>query len=387
MPNRRDFLKMLGVTPIFYGLPNLFDPTKKTGSRLNPKLILIELKGGNDGLNTVIPSKQDKYYKLRPTLAIKKYEQINLTSDIAIHPALVKLISHWDQGELACLLGLGYENPNLSHFKSIQIWDTATRDANDDLTKQIDLLGWIPKVVPDAPLKGIAFNSSLGPLYTQDLTAISLVDPDQFAKLGRAIGTSNFNPTNDALAYVLKVQESVHELAKIFYDKMQKIPKPPFDFPKNGLGKSLESVFKLMVANINSPTYKVSLGGFDTHTNQLNAQSNNLTILADCLNIFCANLKVMGLWNETLILTYSEFGRRVQENASGGTDHGTAAPHLALGGLVKGGIYGSYPSLENLDTRGNLIYTADFRDIYSIIAAKLWGKSMPVLNKDLDFII
>lgn len=341
-------------------------------------LILVEFKGGNDGLNTLIPYKDQLYYKNRPKIALKDEHLIKLSDSVAMHSALSPLKIFWEEKKLAWIQGVGYPEPNRSHFKSIDIWDTAKTEEDEQLE------GWVTQYLNNS-LKGVAINSNLGPLSDLNSSTISLRSLEEFIKLKSNIeGEKLVNINNKGLNHILVTQSKLDNFISDLLKKIPLISKPLLDFPKNDFGKDLHSVYTLIAIGLNIPAYKVSLGGFDTHVNQLGRQANLFKVFADGIAVLVENLKNLSVWENTMIMTYSEFGRRLQENASQGTDHGTAAPHMILGGSIKGGLYGTYPSLSNLDDRGDLIYTVDFRDIYSTIATNWWGKTTS--GKMLNFI-
>ncbi|WP_093068809.1 DUF1501 domain-containing protein [Thiothrix caldifontis] len=380
MMDRRTFLQLSGLVGCGLFAPRLWAETPKSATQATKTLILVELKGGNDGLNTLIPYADELYYQHRPKLAIPEKEIITLDQKVGMHPALTPLQPLWEAKNMAWIQGVGYANPIRSHFRAIDIWDSASTEDTEVST------GWVAKTLTTEGLKGVAVDCSLGPLYSSDLSTIGLVNPKQFARLGKKLeGIKAESAINPALQHVLEVQNSVDTLAQRFLSKINTAPVPTIAFPTHRFGKSLESVYGLMSAGLNIPTYKVSLTGFDTHANQLPRHANLLKTLAESLTILVDNLKASNQWDNTLIMTYSEFGRRLQENASGGTDHGTAAPQLVLGGVVKGGIYGTYPALDQLDQRGDPIFTTDFRDIYNTIETQWWQQPSDT-SKTLKFI-
>lgn len=366
--DRRTFLQLSGLFGCGLFVPRLWAETPKPNTPAFRNLILIELKGGNDGLNTLIPYADELYYQHRPKLAIPAKEIIILDKRVGIHPALSPLQPLWEAGNMACIQGVGYANPIRSHFRAMDIWDSANTEDTEVST------GWVAKTLNTEGLKGVAVDCSLGPLYSSDLSTIGLVNPKQFARLGKKLeGIKADAISNPALQHVLEVQNSVDALAQRFLGKIDTASTPKVTFPTHRFGKSLESVYGLMSAGLNIPTYKVSLTGFDTHANQLPRHASLLKTLAESLTILIDNLKASNQWDNTLIMTYSEFGRRLQENASGGTDHGTTAPQLIMGGAVKGGLYGTYQDLSQLDDRGDPVFTTDFRDIYNTIAQQWWA--------------
>jgi uncharacterized protein (DUF1501 family) len=383
--NRRDFIKYSSVMSLLATVPNLSIASlpENSGKKMpgTKALVLIELKGGNDGLNTLIPYSNELYYQQRPSIAIPEAEVLRLDQSVGLHPSLKALMPYWEKGEMAWLQGLGYENPNRSHFKSIEIWDTGMPTEDDSLE------GWVSRKLQGVPLKGVAIGNRLGPLYTEELASIGLINPKQFVKLGAKIKDSQLQSSqNPSLQHLLDVQQSVNALSNRFMQHLRDIPKPVEAFPKQRLSKALVAVYQLMLAGLDIPVYKISLGSFDTHVNQKSRQEKLLKQLAETVNVFAKNLQAINKWDQTLIMTYSEFGRRLKENASKGTDHGAAAPHFVLGGKVNGGLYGEYPSLSDLDKRGDLKYTVDFRDVYEAISKHWWGLASTKQTNGLRFI-
>ena len=378
---RRTFLKLAGMAPLVFAMDGVWaEGQPKIRRASGPTLILLELKGGNDGLNTLIPYQDKQYYRLRPKIGIPPANVLALENGVGMHPALQGLMPLWDAGELGWLQGVGYANPNRSHFRAIEIWDSGQLQEDDSQE------GWVPPLFADKPLKGVAVDSSLGPLYADDLSTIGLINPLQFARQGRKVQPARVDSSLPALHHVLEVQDSVNELAGRFFQNLRHAPPPKQPFPKYAFGRSMEAVYQMMAAGLDIPAFKVSLTGFDTHTGQLNRQAKLLEQLAQTVSILRSNLQAIGLWDNALLLTYSEFGRRASENASGGTDHGTAAPHLLLGGRVKGGLYGRYPSLTDLDQRGDLKYSLDFRDVYASVAQHWWQRPGRTGRPVLDFV-
>lgn len=377
---RREFLQILASMPMVLN-PQLARAVENKSTFNNKNtLVLVELKGGNDGLNTLIPYADQLYYTNRKVTGIARKDMLPLNDHVGLHPSLQPLMAAWDDGDMAWVQGVGYKNPNRSHFRSIEVWDTGRLDDESDDE------GWVIRSLVNKKLKGVVIGDRLGPLTSPDLSSIGLINPMEYAKQGRKLAKIDPVSGNSALQHVLKVQSSVNSLSDDFYTHLSEIAPEHSKFPKKPIGRSLKAVYQMMVSGIEVPTYKVSIGGFDTHTNQLPQHQKLLRQLADSLAIFRSNLKSAGLWDSTLIMTYSEFGRRLLENANAGTDHGTAAPHLILGGKVHGGLYSKYPDLEKLDRRGDLIYTTDFRDVYSTVVKGWWGLETEFVHKPLPFI-
>lgn len=381
MMNRREFLQGLGLSTLTALLPQLA-LAKSIGFSGNRRLlVMVELKGANDGLNTLVPYTDPAYYAARPSLALDETALAVLDDEFGMHPKLAPLLPAWEAGELGWVHGLGYEEPNRSHFESIEIWDSASADTS----RLYD--GWVAQCFPEYELGGIAVDTNLGPLYGENFSALSISDPHRFVDQGRGIKAAyNMDKGNSALQHVLKVQSEVDIMADSLSAYLNDVPRERVAFVNNNLERSLKSVYTLIASGINVPAYKVTLGNFDTHVAQAEKHDNLLEKLANGLMKFRTNLQHVGMWDEVVVMTYSEFGRRVNENGSKGTDHGTAAPHLVLGGKVKGGLYGEHPSLTELDERGDQYHTTDFRDLYATIKQDWWQLNMDFEGQSLGFI-
>jgi uncharacterized protein (DUF1501 family) len=344
-------------------------------------LILVELRGGNDGLNTVIPYANPSYAALRPRIGIARDQVVKLTETTGLHPALEKLHARWEARELAIVQGVGYPRPNLSHFRSIEIWDTAS--SSDEYLDA----GWLARAfaLSPSPLSfaadGVVVGAgSMGPLAGNNARAIALADPAQFlrnARLARDEGETR----NPALAHILRVERDVRASAQ----KLTADHKFETTFPSGPFGSAAGTAAQLAANASGVSVIRVSLGSFDTHANQQGTHANLLRQLAEGMDALRDALVEAGRWNTTVIATYAEFGRRARENQSGGTDHGTASAHLVLGGGVKGGLYGATPALDRLDGEGNLPHAVDFRGYYATFLERWWGiDSRAVLGGRFD---
>ena len=373
---RRRFLSgffSLGAAGVAAGvvattLPRLSFAVQAQGYRR--LLILIELKGGNDALNTVVPYADPAYYALRPRIAVKSDEVIRLDERMGLHPALQPLTALWQAKELAIVQGVGYAQPNLSHFRSIEIWDTASK--SDEILGD----GWLGRVFAATPVPaafaadGVVIGSSdLGPLAGPGTRALALNETEQFlrqAKLAVAGGRRG----NAALNHILKVQDNIQQAAAHLN------PNIVFrtEFPKNPFGTAVRTAAQLAANPSGIGVIRLSLNGFDTHQNQAPVHQRLLGDLAEGILALKSALVEINRWESTLVMTYSEFGRRPRENNSNGTDHGTAAAHFATGGRVKGGFYGQPPRLDRLES-GNLAYEVDFRSLYATALERWWGLS------------
>ena len=370
---RRDFLQFsagLGVA--------LFAPTWALAGNLpayRNLLILVELKGGNDGLNMVVPYADPAYCTLRPRIAIKRDEVLQLDATTGLHPSLLPLMPLWQDRQLAILQGVGYPQPNLSHFRSIEIWDTASR--SDQTLQQ----GWLTRVFARHPTPasfsadGILIGSQeLGPL-AGGARAVALSSTDQFLGNARLAMPANAHG-NTALEHLMKVETDIVKAADGMKPTQGKIVLQTV-FPKGAFGDVIKTAAQVIgnAEQTGKPVavLRLTLGSFDTHQNQNGTQAGLLTQLAEGLVALKSALIELNRWDSTVISTYSEFGRRPRENQSGGTDHGTASAHFVLGGRVNGGLFGAAPQLNRLDGNGNLGHAIDFRTVYASLMRQCWS--------------
>ncbi|WP_293760171.1 DUF1501 domain-containing protein [uncultured Aquitalea sp.] len=383
MFQRREFLKALGAGLMVSALPNLSYALAPAGyQRL---LVLIELKGGNDGLNTVVPYASDDYYRLRPAIGIPRDKVLQLDQHVGLNPALSGLMPLWQNHELAVLQGVGYPEPNLSHFRSIEIWETASA-SNQFLSD-----GWLSRLFRQQPLPagfaadGVVLGSqNLGPL-DGGARAVVLSNPQDFARQAKLAGDQQAGGHSDALSHILKVEGDIRQAADALSRPaapsaiMAKTNMNPADAPTappkpNGaFQQAIITLATLLQNGARIAVARITLTGFDTHGNQNNTQNRLLTELGDGLALLRQQLQAQGRWDDTLVMTYAEFGRRPRENGNKGTDHGTANSHFVLGGRVKGGLYGQTPQLAGL-TDGNLQHAIDFRQLYATAIEDWWGK-------------
>jgi uncharacterized protein (DUF1501 family) len=371
--------------------------TQAMTGRDHPILVVIQLAGGNDGLNTIIPFEDDLYFKARPTIGILKNQVIPLVQGIGLHPSLEPLKRLYESGNLAIIQGVGYPNPNRSHFRSTEIWQTAS-DANQTLTE-----GWIGRYFDNCcrgedPTVGVAFCEQLPEAFNGNVTTgVAISRPGSlgfdrendpggahlFAELnglepgamsGDSIGSPS-GPDKSGLTALQYLQRTALD-AQVSTDKIKQIlrsSKNEISYPKNQLGASLSLIARLVAGGLPTRVYYASQGGYDTHAGQVNTHKRLLNDFGTALSAFCDDLKKRGVFDRVVVMTFSEFGRRVTENANGGTDHGTAAPLFVCGGGVKPGVYGKRPALDRLDA-GDLLYSIDFRSVYSTILLN-WMKA------------
>ena len=386
---RRSFLSMCAASSSALWLPGAFgaqaaQPGAASARGYDNLLILIELKGGNDGLNTVIPFADPTYYQLRKNIGIKREQGIQLDERTALHPSLQPLMPLWRSQQLAIVQGVSYAQPNLSHFRSIEIWDTASR--SDQYLRE----GWLTRAFAQAPVPagfaadGVVIGSAeMGPL-ANGARAIALVNPAQFVAASRLATPVSLHERNPELAHILDVENDIARAA----DRLrptQGQPQLKTVFPGGAFGSSIKTAMQVLAAGASAKNshgvavIRLTLNGFDTHQNQPGQQAVLLKQLAEGLASMKSALVELGRWDDTLVMTYAEFGRRPRENQSNGTDHGTVAPHFVTGGRVRGGLYGVPPVLARLDGNGNLPVGVDFRQLYATVLGPWWGLDAPAI--------
>jgi uncharacterized protein (DUF1501 family) len=351
-------------------------------------LIIVQMAGGNDGLNTVVPFTDALYLKLRPTLGLSDTKVLPLDTRLGLHPNLQPLKKLWDAGHLAIVEGVGYPNQSLSHFQAMDIWQTLDLNGNGSE-------GWLGKLVAGLvdkeghPFKAI----DIGVQTAQALQSISAqvptianvktyniypdpADTDGGSTRLQALmklynsypGTAPYAALLDTTA--LSAQDGSRQLRQA-----DTTYRPTVTYPKGPFADGLKVLAEAIVQGLGLRVGYVTLGGFDTHANQQATHDTLMLTLANGLSAFYNDLAAHGKADNVVIMTWSEFGRRVEENGSLGTDHGTAAPLFVLGNPVSKGIYGEPPSLSNLDQNGNLKYTLDFRSVYATVLDRWMGAS------------
>ncbi|SKA22342.1 Uncharacterized conserved protein, DUF1501 family [Enhydrobacter aerosaccus] len=369
--DRRHFLFGIGaLSAVIAARPALADASSR---RI---LVVVELKGGNDGLNTVVPYADPLYRQYRPGIGVARDRVLQLDEHVGLHDKLAPLMESWKARDFAIVQGVGYPYPNRSHFRSIEIWDTASA-SSQTLSE-----GWVSHAFDGVSLpKGagvdaIVVDTNSLPMMGSGLRTIVMQDAENFLKQAAAMKDAG-DPRDDgnpALRHLLEVRHEVNAAAAGLRSQLRDGPAPAYAYgADNGFGRELDLATRLLLARVPVIAIKVALTGFDTHANQVPTQERLLGALADGLATFRKNLIAADLWKEVVVMSYSEFGRRARQNASGGTDHGTAAPQFILGGAIKGGLHGQYPSLADLQD-GDLRHTVDFRNVYSTLARGCWGR-------------
>ncbi|WP_160131269.1 DUF1501 domain-containing protein [Kordia antarctica] len=393
--NRRNFIKSASLASTALFLPkfvsgfSLLDEAIATGK----KLVIIQLSGGNDGLNTIVPFRNDIYYKKRPSLAQQKSNLIGITDEIGFHESLIAHSNLYNNGELCVVNNVGYPNPNRSHFRSTDIWHTAS-DSNEYLQS-----GWIGRYLDASKSKSldaIEVDDTLSLMLKGEQTdGIANKNPALFYKTTQAPYFKKVvEHHNEAhlsehnLGYLYKTMVTASSSAKYMYETSKTFTTKT-TYPNTGFSKQLKQVADFINSGLQTKVYYASLGGFDTHANQVNKQKRLLKVYDEAMEAFVKDLKEQDSFKDTLILTFSEFGRRVQQNAANGTDHGTANQVFLIGNqLKKQGFYNPMADLSNLDTNGDLKYDIDFREIYASVlnnwldidAKKVLGKPFSGLN-------
>ncbi|MDT0552524.1 DUF1501 domain-containing protein [Urechidicola vernalis] len=374
---RRDFLKNSSLASSLFMIPSFvkaFENTANTALGYR-KLVIIQLSGGNDGLNTIVPYRNDIYYNKRPKLAITKSEVLNVDGDLGMHPSLEGLKRLYDKGFVSIINNVGYPNPNRSHFRATDIWQTAS-----DSDKYIQS-GWIGRYLDnygDDPYKAIEVDSHLSlalkgvnknGIATDNARMLFNTSREPyFNKLETHNNEEHLNEHN--LGYLYKTMIDARSSAKYIY-QTSKTHKSKEAYPDNPFAKQLKTTAEFINSGLKTKVYYTSLGGFDTHANQKVQQQRLLKVYADSIEAFVKDLEKNDTFKDTLILTFSEFGRRVQQNAGNGTDHGTASNVYIIGkNLNKAGFYNNTPDLKNLDANGDLKFEVDFRRIYATVLNK-----------------
>jgi uncharacterized protein (DUF1501 family) len=385
-----------------------------------PILVVLQMAGGNDGLNTVVPYANDFYHQARPKIGLKPEDVLMINDSIGLHGAMKGFKELYDGGQLSIVQGVGYPNPNRSHFRSTEIWQTASD------SERVEKYGWVgryfdnacpgadpavgvvignqlPESFFAAQPKGIVFNNPQNYRFMANGSATEesykklnelemssplpdggpSMTPDEnsggsIAMLPAGMPMTGGRAVDFITRTALDAQHSSDEVRAIAARVQNQAV-----YPGSQLGGSLKLVAKLIGGGLPTRIYYVSQGGYDTHTNQVNSQQRLLGDLGDSVKAFTDDLKAQGNMSRVLVMTFSEFGRRVSENANGGTDHGAAAPMFIVGDKVKAGLLGHYPSLAPQDLfQGDIKYNVDFRSVYAgVLENWLKTPSAPILGR------
>jgi uncharacterized protein (DUF1501 family) len=427
LQTRREFLRRTVLTsalswtvPTF--LANTFSALQaEAADAANPVtgkdstiLVILQMAGGNDGINTVIPHSSDFYYKARPRIAIKANDVLKINDNVGLHPSLTGFKELYDAGQLSVIQGVGYPNPNRSHFRSTEIWQTASD------SEKFEKYGWLgryfdnacsgcdptiavtvgrqmPQAFAAKNPKGIAVDNPQNYRFVAGTDDAQMVeqsfrdmneqptDGGSSENSGGTISAINgpaVRPKGSALDFLertaLDAQVSSDQIRAISARTENKAT-----YPATQLGGSLKLVAKLIGGGLPTRIFYVSQGGYDTHTNQQPTQARLLKDLGDSVKAFTDDMKAQGNMQRVLVMTFSEFGRRVQDNANNGTDHGAAAPMFIVGNKIRAGLLGQYPSLAPTDLfQGDVKYNVDFRCVYAeVLENWLKTRSEPILGR------
>ena len=397
--NRRRFLQIGSLASAATMMPKFLKAFEKSSlvPPGNKVLVVIQLSGGNDGLNTVIPYRNDIYYKMRPALGIKREAALSLTDDWGLHPSFKGLKSLYDDGSLGILNSVGYPNPDRSHFRSMDIWHTASESRDFWNT------GWIGRYLDaqckgcDKPTQGLEIDDTLSlAMKGETAKGLALVDPNRLYNISNEAyfrelsgAHTNHDEEHQQVDYLYKTMAET--LSSASYIQQQfKTYKSKETYPNSNLGRDMKVIAELIMSDINTKVYYVSHGSFDTHVNQQNQQERLFQQLDEAVTAFTTDLKNNNRFQDVVVMTFSEFGRRVGQNASGGTDHGTANNMFMIGGgLKQKGMINEGADLADLQD-GDLKYKLDFKNVYATLLNKwLSADDKEILKQQygyLDFI-
>jgi uncharacterized protein (DUF1501 family) len=408
--DRRTFLKQLAVqagtvpslTPFSYG-PTVLEATPGIDSPLtdanNRTLLVVQLGGGNDGINTVVPYGQQAYYQARPTLALQPSELLQIDGDVGLHPSMGGLMNLFKNHNAAILQGVGYANPNRSHFESTLIWESASTDSSlaggwlgryldaakgaDPNATAVNVGGLLPLTLTGLTSRGLSIDSLDRFRVFPTPTAQTQTQDEDTIKLMNEVACTACQEYSALVGAMMQVgldamaaSDTIAQAAANYQTSAK--------YPQDDFGNRMKLAAQIASSNLNPKILYVELGGFDTHSNQKGQQANLLQTLSDGIAAFYQDMSDNGRANDTLVMTFSEFGRRVQENGNRGTDHGTAEPLFAVGGKVSSNLYGTTPSLTDLD-QGDIKYGIDFRQFYaSVLDDWLGVDSSVILGQKYD---
>jgi uncharacterized protein (DUF1501 family) len=357
-------------------------------------LVVVQMAGGNDGLNTVIPYGDDIYHRARSVIGHDSKEVLKINNYVGLHPNMTAMKDLYDNGHLGIVQGVGYPNPNRSHFRSTDIWASAQPD-RDAVSS-----GWVGRYFDNAcpgcdPHVGVAIGATL-PLTMQGekVMPLSIERPEAYRYQGKdrvnyeKLNKPADNQADDQMSpntmaesshYHKKIELTAESQldflqrtamdAQVSSDdilRMTSIRRAGVNYPQSEFGNGLQTISSMIAGGLPTRVYYVSLGGFDTHANEKPRHDKLMQELSDGLGMFWKDIQQQGNSDRVLVMTFSEFGRRVEQNASGGTDHGAASQMLLVGPSIKPGMLGNHPSLKDLD-QGDLKYNTDFRSVYATI--------------------
>ena len=379
--NRKKFIQISALASGSVFIPEFIHSLGKTFSQgstqKNKVLVVIQLSGGNDGLNSFIPYKNDLYYKLRPTLAYPDSTVLKITDEMGFNPAMEALRNLYDKGDLCIINNIGYPNPDHSHFRSMDIWNTASG------SDQYVTTGWLGRYLDaecnpcDHSHHAIEVDDTLSmTLKGNYAKGLAISKPDRLYRVTQdpfikklSENATNNNTQNSSRSYLYKtLTETTSSVGYIY--KQSKIYQSTETYPVNSFGNNMKLISELICSGSETKVYYISLTGFDTHAKQKPVHERLLTTFGDGLQALVNDLKKNNRYQDTLIMAFSEFGRRAQQNGSNGTDHGEANNLILAGGSLKQkGFFNQPPDLGDLDMY-NVKYKVDFRSVYATILNK-----------------
>lgn len=392
---RKEFLQVGSLATASVLLPRFLKAFERPAlvPQGNKVLVVLQLSGGNDGLNTVIPIRNDIYYKSRPRLGIVKEQALSLTDEVGLHPALTGLKDLYNDGCLGILNSVGYPNPDRSHFRSMDIWHSAS-NSNEYVST-----GWVGRYLDaqcagcDKPTQALEIDDILSlAMKGEQIKGLAMKDPRRLfntsnEKYFKEIAANhNSEASEKPVDYLYKTMaETVSSADYIF--KQSRMHPTNADYPKSEIGNSLKTIASLIFSDINTKVYYLSLGSFDTHVNQEGQQKRLFTEMNDAISAFVKDLKANNRFQDVMLMTFSEFGRRVSQNASGGTDHGTANNMFFVsGGLQQKGVLNALPDLADLQ-EGDLKYKIDFKNVYATVLNKwLNANDKKILGSQFEYL-
>jgi uncharacterized protein (DUF1501 family) len=382
---RRQFIKSsLAMAPAAALMPTVFTRAVaaaigEQASQGNRALVIVQMAGGNDGLNTIVPANDDRYYEVRPTVNVQAEDALPINREVGFNPGLAAFKELWDEGVLAAVEGVGYPGPSYSHFQSMDIWQTA------DPEKSGGFEGWAGRYLEGVPqaqgdgIQSLAVGRSLPrALFTHKMSVpmVNKIEEYQFQDHPGAVadqeqrtrallglyraGGAPAQPFGEHMDSTLRAADSSSKALMGAHGRYRSAVK----YPDTRLGRSMKVVAEAVIGGLGLSVAHVKIKGFDTHASQLPVHGDLLRDTADSMLAFYRDMQAQGRDQEVVLMTWSEFGRRVTENGSGGTDHGSAGPMFVLGTPVMGGLYGERPSLTDL-VKNNFKYTTDFRQVYA----------------------
>jgi uncharacterized protein (DUF1501 family) len=374
---RRGFIQMGSLATASMMMPKFLKAFEKpaTVPPGNKVLVVLQFSGGNDGLNTVIPITNDIYFKSRKAISIKKDSALQLSTDVGLHPSLAAFKGLYDSGELAIMNNVGYPNPDRSHFRSMDIWHSAS--ASNEYVNT----GWLGRYLDaqcsgcDKPTYALELDDTLSlALKGEETKGLAFKDPRRLystskEKYYKDLNAAHNSSSEETVEYLYKTMSETISSADYIYQQSKLKPTSKV-YPATQLAQSFKTIASLIMSDINTKVYYVSVGSFDTHAGQLQQQKRLFDEINGAIAAFVADMKANGRFNDVLLTTFSEFGRRVAQNASNGTDHGTANNMFFIGGgLQQKGLLNDMPNLTDLN-QGDLKHNVDFRNVYATILNK-----------------